>query len=89
MSSVFPRRAPDYATLSPDPTPRPQLRSAVELAKERLAATQKKLVREKRLLRDVSTRENGIRERAEQIGAKIDLTSQPGGGTTVTVTVPF
>ena len=64
MSSVFPRRAPDYATLSPDPTPRPQLRSAVELAKERLAATQKKLVREKRLLRDVSTRENGIRERA-------------------------
>jgi hypothetical protein len=64
MSSVFPRRAPDYAAVSLDPTPRPQLRSAVELAKERLAATQKKLVREKRLLRDVSTREKGIRERA-------------------------
>lgn len=64
MSSVFPRSAPDHAGVSRDPAPRAQLRSAVEVAKDRLAATQKKLVREKRLLRDVSTREKGIRERA-------------------------
>jgi signal transduction histidine kinase len=30
----------------------------------------------------------GIRERASQIGAKVELHSQPGQGTTVTVTVP-
>jgi hypothetical protein len=32
------------------------------LAKERLAAVQKRLAREKRRLRDVSAREKGIRE---------------------------
>jgi len=31
----------------------------------------------------------GIHERADQIGAKVDLTSQPGRGTIVTVTVPI
>mgnify|MGYP000848893375 FL=1 len=30
----------------------------------------------------------GIRERAAQIGAELDLNSQPGRGTTVTVNVP-
>ena len=64
MSTAFPRRTPNYAAVSPNPTPRPQPRSAVELAKERLAAVQKKLAREKRRLRDVSVREKGIRERA-------------------------
>ena len=31
----------------------------------------------------------GIRERAEQIHAQVNLTSQPGHGTTVVVTVPI
>jgi signal transduction histidine kinase len=31
----------------------------------------------------------GIRERAEQIGAQVEVHSQPGTGTTVTVTVPL
>jgi signal transduction histidine kinase len=30
----------------------------------------------------------GIRERAEQIQAHVNLTSQPGRGTTILVTVP-
>lgn len=64
MSTAFPRRTPTYAAVGPNPTPRPKPRSPVELAKERLAAVQKKLAREKRRLRDVSAREKGIREGA-------------------------
>ena len=64
MSTVFPRRAPSYAAVSPNPTSREQPHSAVKLAKERLAAVQQKLAREKRRLRDASAREKGIREGA-------------------------
>jgi hypothetical protein len=64
MSTAFPRRAPDYAAVSPDPAPFPKPRSAVELAKERLAAAQQNLACKKRQLRDVSAREKGIREGA-------------------------
>jgi hypothetical protein len=63
MPTAFPRRATAYP-VSPDPARGAQPRSAVELARERLAATQKKLARDKRLLRDVSAREQGIREGA-------------------------
>ena len=64
MPTAFPRPATDHAAVGPDPTPRPQFRSAVERAEQRLAATQEKLARDKRLLRDVSALEKGVRERA-------------------------
>jgi hypothetical protein len=64
MSTVFPRRAPDYTAVNADPTAREVPRSAVARAEERLAAARRKLVREKRRLRDASAQEQGIREGA-------------------------
>jgi FixJ family two-component response regulator len=62
MSTPFPRRAPDCAAASPNPTPAEPLRRAAARLEERLAALDQQRAQAKRRLREVSARERGIRE---------------------------
>ncbi|QOZ67416.1 hypothetical protein [Bradyrhizobium arachidis] len=64
MPTSFPRRPPDHAADNADSTPREQPRSAVERAQERVAAARLKLAVQERRLRQVSVREQCIREGA-------------------------
>jgi hypothetical protein len=64
MPSVFPRRASDYAAASPNPMPAEPPRRAAERLKERLAVLDQQRAQAKRRLREVSAREQGIREGA-------------------------
>jgi hypothetical protein len=60
--SAFPRPAPKYTAVNTVPNPRELPRSPVEIAKERLEAARRQLALGKRLLRDASVREQGIRD---------------------------
>ncbi|MCK1293016.1 hypothetical protein [Bradyrhizobium sp. 30] len=64
MSSVFPRRAPDYAALNTKPVAREVPQSAVARAEEGVEAARRRLARKMRELRDASVRERSIREGA-------------------------